>query len=111
MFTFDLACFSLLDWAQQIPEGLRVQPITEALAQDIIQPLVGVTWPSLEDFLAEGLGFVVLDGDTIASTCFSVLVARGCAEISIDTHPDYRQRIRAWMGRRRRYSYYDRWYN
>jgi RimJ/RimL family protein N-acetyltransferase len=91
MFTFDPAHFTWHDWANRIPEGMRVEPITGELAQVIITPVVGILWRSLKDFLASGVGFCVLAGDTIASSCWSAFVAGQRVEISIDTHPDYRQ--------------------
>lgn len=92
LFTFNPAHFRLHDRASRVPDGLRLQRITGELAQAIVTPLVGILWHSVEDFLAHGLGFCVLEGDRIASTCFSAFADGQHVEISIDTHPDYRQR-------------------
>lgn len=90
-FTFDPSCFVWHDWTDRIPEGMRIEPITGDLARMIVNPLVGNLWCSIDDFLADGVGFCVLAGDTIASTCLSAFVAGKYVEISIDTHPDYRR--------------------
>ncbi len=91
MFTFNAGQFALRDWASQVPANLRVERITGDLAHEIIRPLVGILWSSLDDFLAHGVGFCVLEGDTVASACFAAFAANQRLEISIETHPDYRQ--------------------
>jgi GNAT superfamily N-acetyltransferase len=90
-FTFDPACFAWRDRTDRIPEGMRVEPIAGHLAREIVNPLVGILWRSVDDFLSDGVGFCVLADDTIASTCLSAFIARQRVEISIDTHPDYRR--------------------
>lgn len=89
-FAFDPAKFAARgDWRSQVPVGLRVQALDAGLAE---QAGVLGSWASVEDFLAHGLGFAVLDGDQIASLCFSVLASREKVEIDVHTHENYRRR-------------------
>ena len=48
------------------------------------------SWASIDDFLSNGLGFAVLDGDQIASACTSVLASRQKMEIDVHTAEAYR---------------------
>jgi RimJ/RimL family protein N-acetyltransferase len=49
-------------------------------------------WGEPEEFLARGLGMVVLHGDTIASWCLMDCAVGARCEIGIATDPDYRRR-------------------
>ncbi len=90
-FTFDPARFAGRNWQTRVPAGLRVERIAGDRAAAVVTPLVGVLWRSVADFLTHGMGYCVVEGDRIASTCLSAFVAGGRAEISIDTDPDYRE--------------------
>ena len=88
-FAFNPAAFAALgDWRVRIPAGLRLQPMDAALAER-----VGVlaSWASVEHFLAHGVGFVLLDGDEIASACLSVFASRQRVEIDVHTAEAYRR--------------------
>ena len=51
---------------------------------------VVASWASIDDFLSYGLGFAVLDGDKITSSCTSVLASRQKMEIDVHTTEAYR---------------------
>jgi GNAT superfamily N-acetyltransferase len=89
-FTLDLARFAALsDWRQRVPAGFRMQPLDATLAEG-----AGVlaSWASLDDFLANGLGFALLEGEDIASICTSVFASRQRVEIDVHTREIYRRR-------------------
>jgi len=89
-FTFDPAEFAVQGkWQECIPHGFRLQPLNAALAEQ-----VGVltSWASVDDFLQNGLGFALLDGDEIASACHSVFVSHTLIEIDVHTNEKYQRR-------------------
>ena len=89
-FAFDPAKFAAqAHWRERIPEGFRIQPLNAALAEQ-----VGVlaSWASVDDFLQNGLGFALLDGDEIASACHSVFVSHTHLEIDVHTDEKYQRR-------------------
>lgn len=89
-FTFTPDQFAALgDWRSRIPDGFRLQTLDAALAE---QAGVLVSWASLDDFLANGLGFALLHGDEIASTCTSVFASRARVEIDVHTTESYQRR-------------------
>ncbi len=88
-FTFDRARFATLgDWRARIPAGLHLQTLDAALGQRV-GVLVG--WASPEDYQAHGLGFALLDGETTASLCCSVIASREKVEIEVHTAENYRR--------------------
>jgi GNAT superfamily N-acetyltransferase len=80
---------ALRNWREQIPKGCSVRPVNAVLAEE-----VGVlaSWASVNDFLASGMGFVLLNGDEIASVCISVLASRERVEIDVHTTERYQRR-------------------
>ncbi len=89
-FAFDPAQFAALgDWRGRVPPGFRLQALDTALAE---QAGVLASWASLDEFLAHGLGFALLDGDKIASLCSSVFASREKVEIDVHTVENYRRR-------------------
>jgi len=88
--TFDPARFAGQgNWREQLPPGFRLQPLDAPLAEN-----AGVlaSWASLDDFLAHGLGFALLDGDEVASVCLSVFASREGYEMDVHTAERYRRR-------------------
>lgn len=88
--TFDPAQFSAqADWQMRIPQGFRLQPVDVTLAEQ-----VGVlaSWASIDDYLAYGLGFALVEGDEIASVCTSVFASRERMEIDVHTTEKYQRR-------------------
>ena len=89
-FAFDPVKFAAqTHWRERIPQAFRIQPLDAALAEQ-----VGVlaSWASVDDFLQNGLGFALLDGSEIASTCYSVFASRTHLEIDVHTDEKYQKR-------------------
>jgi RimJ/RimL family protein N-acetyltransferase len=89
-FTLDPIQFaSQGDWRERIPKGFQLRLVDASLAEK-----VGVlaSWRSIDDFLANGLGFVLLAGDEIASACISVFASHESIEIDVHTDEKYRRR-------------------
>jgi RimJ/RimL family protein N-acetyltransferase len=90
-FKFDPARFRP---QAQVPAGLRLQRIDQATLERSgaeIAPALRLFWHALGDFLAKGVGFCVLDGDDMVSSCLSAFAAEGQYEVDIQTHPEYRR--------------------
>jgi len=89
-FRFDPARFAALEnWRGRIPAGFQLVPVEQSLAEQ-----VGVlaSWASVDDFLHNGIGFAVLDGEELACLCTSVFASRDRVEISVDTAEKYRRK-------------------
>jgi RimJ/RimL family protein N-acetyltransferase len=89
-FSFDAARFAARgNWRERLPEGFRLLPVDAALAEE-----VGVlaSWASVDDFLANGVGFALLDGQEIASVCVSIFASRHGVEIDVHTAEKYQRR-------------------
>ena len=77
-----------------LPPGMQIYDYTQdildkypALAEEAV-----FLYGSTDSFLKEGLGVCILDGDVLASQCYSVFTGAGEVEISIATAPEYRKR-------------------
>jgi GNAT superfamily N-acetyltransferase len=89
-FTFDPSRFSARgNWRSHIPPGFCLQPVDAVLAKQA-GALAG--WASFDDFLTNGIGFALLEGDKLASICTSAFTSRESVEIEIHTSEDYRRR-------------------
>ncbi len=89
-FAFDPARFAACgDWRAQIPPGFRLQALDASLAE---RAGVLASWATIEDFLANGLGFAILAGDEIASVCLSVFATRAMMELDVHTGEKFRRR-------------------
>jgi len=89
-FAFDPAQFAAQgDWRAHIPAGFHLQKLDAALAEKIGAQ---ASWAAVDDFLTNGLGFALLDGDEIASTCHSVFASRERLEIDVHTDEKYQRR-------------------
>lgn len=87
---FDLAQFARsVDWFTRIPQDFRLQQVDETLAEEVG---VLISWASIEDFLAKGLGFALLEGTEIASVCTSVFSSHTRMEIDVHTLESYQRR-------------------
>jgi RimJ/RimL family protein N-acetyltransferase len=83
----------------EVPEGFAVVPVDAALLarrelrnhEAVAEWGIG-NWGEQDDFLARGLGMVVIHGDTIASWCLMDCAVGPRCEIGIATDPDYRRR-------------------
>jgi RimJ/RimL family protein N-acetyltransferase len=79
------------DWRARVPEGAAVCRIDPDLVSDLRRD-IEVTWPSVTDFLARGLGYVLIAGGEPVCTCSAAFVARGRVEIGIKTETAHRRR-------------------
>lgn len=77
-----------------LPKGMTMCAYTQDLlgCHPDLSEEAAFLYGSTDRFLQYGLGFCVLDGETIASQCFSVFTGAGEVEISVATAPDYRGR-------------------
>lgn len=89
-FAFDPAQFAAQgNWRERLPQGFRLQTVDAAFAEKVG---VRASWASIDDFLANGLGFALLNGDEIASACISVFASRERLEIDVHTDEKYQRR-------------------
>jgi len=76
-------------WRDRVAEGYQVVPYNLDLAQNKGLPAF---WGSADAFLARGVGYAAMQGDTSVSRCHTVIVGDGEAEISIDTNEAHRRK-------------------
>ncbi len=77
------------DSVEGIPQGFLLKPVDGTLAEEIG---ILASWVSVELFLQNGLGFALMDGDVIASVCYSVFASSTHLEIDVHTDERYRRR-------------------
>lgn len=88
-FVFDPVAFAAqVHWRERVPGGFHLQQVDAELAERIG---VQASWASVDDFLANGLGFVLLNGDEIACACHSVFATRELLEIDVHTDEKYQR--------------------
>lgn len=88
-FDFDFDSFQNNKYQHsQIPPGFHIQMIDQLTAQKI-----GVTtsWSSIDDFLTNGIGYVLLKDEEIASSCISVLSSSEKVEMDVHTAENFRR--------------------
>lgn len=73
-----------------LPEGFRLARLDASTAGEAGG--MPDLWGSVEQFLAHGWGYCVLDGDEFASSCQTVFVGDNSAEIGVGTREPYRRR-------------------
>jgi RimJ/RimL family protein N-acetyltransferase len=76
-------------WRERIPPGYRIEPYDRGLAETAGG--LAEFWGTIDNFLAHGLGYAVLDGDEVLSRCHTVFVGDCEAEISIETSEKHRR--------------------
>jgi len=94
-FEFDPATFYEGRYARPAPpHGFRLATIDAALLaqQPDLAAEIAAAWKTPEKYLQEGVGVCLLDGETLASACFSIFTARGKAEVSVSTAEPYCRR-------------------
>jgi GNAT superfamily N-acetyltransferase len=85
----------------EIPQGLRIVRVDQQLFQNILGTVVPkYFWDSDEDFVKRGVGFSLLEGEVLLSTCFSAFVIGNHFEIGIETNPQYRRKGHAELAAR-----------
>ena len=89
---------ALPDWRSRVPEGFAIRAVDEALlAADGLANIgrlraeVAAHWPSVERYLARGLGYCALRGDEVAGWCDGGLASPGKTSITIETMERYRR--------------------
>lgn len=88
-----------VDWRKETPHGVTVQPIDADFLtrRDLqgIDPVLGWVlsfWPRPADFVHHGVGFAVIENDTIGSWCLSVYAAGDALEFGVETAVAHRGR-------------------
>lgn len=79
----------------KLAPGCRLERIDASLADLIAQdPDSGILWyfDSVEHFCEQGAGYVLFEGDNLASYCFSVLVGAGRADPQLKTDEHFRRK-------------------
>jgi GNAT superfamily N-acetyltransferase len=79
---------------QALPDGFAIKRITAADVERFaaLEDSLVQNFPSLEEFVAGGVGFGVENGDRFVSGCSSFAISSRKLEFEIRTHPDYRRR-------------------
>jgi RimJ/RimL family protein N-acetyltransferase len=76
------------DWRMKIPPGFHFQSIDESIALKIG---VLASWSSVDDFITNGIGYAMMKGGEIASTCISVFSSLEKVEIDVHTNEKFRR--------------------
>ncbi|HBI85736.1 MAG TPA: hypothetical protein DDX71_05550 [Ruminococcus sp.] len=75
------------------PAGFTLRRIDAALFPRVQGRIVpAFSWETAEQFLANGFGWCLMDGETVAATAFSAAVAADAADIGIETAEAYRRK-------------------
>ena len=77
------------------PPHCRIERIDTELFDRIgkeFTQVMAVLWARKEEFLANGLGYCLLEDDTITSICFTGFVGGNGCDITVITDPDFRRR-------------------
>jgi hypothetical protein len=93
-FHFDPAIFQERHhgWRAHIPAGYTVLSVDGAVGRDNPNTHQGITdlWGKLEIFLEHGVGYVVMHEGQVVSSCLSVFVGDGHAEMGLNTDEAFR---------------------
>jgi RimJ/RimL family protein N-acetyltransferase len=94
-FSFDPATFHEWRYTRpQIPPGFTLKPMDRDLLErnpDVAFEVLSA-WESLETYLRDGIGVCLMEGDTLASVCFSMFTGSRAAEANVFTVERFRQR-------------------
>lgn len=77
----------------ECPPGFNIRYLDKELigkTLDLKLDIGSRFWASTEDFLEHGIGICIMNGDEVASICYSACVVDGLAEIDIVTRDEYR---------------------
>ena len=85
-FKFGVEKFNV-NWREKIPLGFELKRMDEAIAEQANLP---PSWKSSADFISNGIGFALMDGEKIASVCWSVFASSAKIEIDVHTEEEYR---------------------
>ena len=90
-FTFNESKFmTLRDWRRHVPSGYKIKRIDANLVSRLADDICA-TWRSVDEFLANGFGYCMLEGNDVVSACLSAFIARGEVEIGVSTEKAYRR--------------------
>lgn len=88
----------LVDWRNQVPEGLSIERLDRALLSwprlcipDHTIQWMKHNWGSVEGFLQQGVGFCAVQESLLVSWCLTDCTSKNACEIGIRTHPEYRR--------------------
>jgi RimJ/RimL family protein N-acetyltransferase len=94
-FHFDPATFYEGRYSRpSLPSGFTLTPIDASTIeqQPVLKAEILTAWDSIDAYLQDGVGVCLLEGEQLASVCFSMFVASGAAEVNVFTAEDYRQK-------------------
>lgn len=74
-----------------LPKGFRLQQIDKQLFELIKGSVVPESFWSKKIFLEKGIGYALLDGNQIVSSCFTSFIIRDKYELGVETSEQYRQ--------------------
>ena len=81
----------------QLPPGRRLQRMdADILARCTWRDLVLSAFGTVENFLADGIGVCVMDGEEICSESYAIFLGAGKFEVGIVTNEPYRQQGNAY---------------
>jgi RimJ/RimL family protein N-acetyltransferase len=93
-FAFDAETFRARRHPVELPPGLALRRIDHAMLNhpqsETLRGEVAWYWDSVDAFLAQGLGYGITDGDTLASYCFSEAYGDGTLTMYVWTLPERR---------------------
>ncbi len=96
-FTFDADCFraNCPPSARRVPDGFELRRIDGSF--DASQLGIVEVWGSLATFYACGIGYAVLREGQPVSSCISIFLGGGHAEIALSTQEPYRRKGLAFL--------------
>jgi RimJ/RimL family protein N-acetyltransferase len=94
-FHFDPATFYEGRYSRpSLLPGFALIPIDASTIeqQPLLKAEILTAWDTIDAYLEDGVGVCLLEGEQLASVCFSMFVANGAAEVNVFTAEDYRQK-------------------
>ena len=97
-YTYEFEKLNIPDWKEKIPPGYAIVRIDENFLErtdlknyDEVINYTENTWYSFKDFLKKGIGFCIIDDNTIVSWCLTDCVSGYRCEVGVETDEDYRR--------------------
>ncbi|SFL91432.1 GNAT acetyltransferase [Gracilibacillus orientalis] len=82
-----------------LQDNAAIKPVNEQLLRDsslknldLVTQWIHVAWPSVDHFLNKGIGYCVVESDTIASWCLSLFATNNQCELGLMTDEAYRKK-------------------
>ncbi|MTI47384.1 MAG: GNAT family N-acetyltransferase [Firmicutes bacterium] len=78
-----------LDLDKGLPKGYKLIKINKEVANQI-----GIikSWGNIEGFMNKGIGYCIVKGDKVVSSCYSIYIGNKMAEINIHTNENHREK-------------------